>query len=54
MDKGTFNLKQGLSVQELEERHELSILAPGELAEQDRCNDRCKDNTVDADLSAIG
>lgn len=52
MKKEIFNLKAELSIQELEERHELSILAPAELAEDSRCDRRCSGNDVDVELSA--
>lgn len=49
MKKEVFDLNKGLNVQELEERHEMSIIAP-EFAAQERCNDRCGGNTVEADI----
>lgn len=52
MSKEVFNMKQSLSVQELEERYEMSVILPGEMAEADRrCDGRCSDNEVTADIS---
>lgn len=44
MDKGLFNLDAGLSIQELEERNELTAAVPAEFAETAKDDDN--DTTI--------
>ncbi len=44
MDNGLFNLKAGLSIQELEDRNELSVAIPGDVAETAKDDDN--DTTI--------
>ena len=44
MTKGLFNLSEGLSIQELEDRNELTLAIPGEFAETAKDDDN--DTTI--------